>query len=147
MSVQQPSNRPATREVAAPREPMSRAVVRAAVPAAPAPVLAPRSLEDAEQRYLTARDAWIVAMRRANSGRPADLATLAITQEAYELATADVERWRSGVKVAVPIDGGTKRAGLEALISQEMAWRRLHATPEPKRGRLSRILRRLTGRG
>ena len=119
MSVHHPSNRPATREVEAPRAPTGRLPDRGAAHSAPAPapVLPPRSLEDAEERYVTARDAWVVAMRRANSGRAADLATLAITQETYELATADVERWRSGVKVALPIDAGTKRAGSHAVTS------------------------------
>ena len=53
---------------------------------------------------MVARDAWIAAMRKANSGRSADLAGLAIAQEAYEQAMVEVERWRSGVKVAIPIE-------------------------------------------
>ncbi|MDQ4035546.1 MAG: hypothetical protein M3153_06415 [Chloroflexota bacterium] len=108
----------------------------------------PRSLEEAEARYITARDAWTAAMRRANSGRSADLASLAITQEAYELAVADVERWRSGSTAAIPIDPGAKRASLETAIGQEMAWRRVHASSLEKRpGLLARLTRRLTGRG
>ena len=108
----------------------------------------PRSLEEAEAQYVTARDAWIAAMRRANSGRSADLASLALTQEAYELATAEVERWRSGATVAIPIDSGPKRANLQAAIGQELAWRRVHASSlERHPGLLSRLKRRLTGRG
>ena len=108
----------------------------------------PRSLEEAEAQYVTARDAWTAAMRRANSGRSADLALLAITQEAYELAAAEVERWRSGATVAIAIDPGAKRAHLETAIGQEMAWRRVHASSLEKRpGLLARLKRRLSGRG
>jgi hypothetical protein len=138
----------------------ARAADQAASPAAPAaphrdagtpsqqPPSRPRSLEEAEALYVTARDAWTAAMRRANSGRSADLASLAITQEAYELAVAEVERWRSGATVAIPIQPEKKRAYLEAAIGQEMAWRRVHASSLEKRpGRLARLTRRLTGRG
>jgi hypothetical protein len=48
---------------------------------------AARSPEEAEARYVAARDAWTAAMRAANSGRPADLATLAVAQDAFEAAT------------------------------------------------------------
>lgn len=110
------------------------------------PVLGPLSLEEAEAAYVTARDAWIEAMRRANTGRPADLASLAITQGAYELATAEVERWRSGKRVAIPVEPDAKRAGLEAAIGNEMAWRRVHDVIPKQPGRIARVLRRVTGR-
>ena len=116
---------------------------------APPPIVdtGPRSLEDADARYVTCRDAWTAAMRAANSGRAADLASLAIAQEAYEEASAEVQRWRSGAKVAVPIELDRNRAGLRAVIGQEMAWRRMHE-PKPKDGgALSRIARKLGRRG
>jgi len=115
--------------------------------APPQPDARPRSREEAEARYVTTRDAWTAAMRKANSGRAADLASLAITQEAYEVAAAEVERWRAGQVVAVPIEPETKRAGLEALIGQEMAWRRVHEVKVKQPGALSRLARRLTRRG
>ena len=34
----------------------------------------PQSGDEAESRYVAARDAWVAAMHAANSGRPADLA-------------------------------------------------------------------------
>src|SRR6188474_2137121 len=49
----------------------------------------PQSVEEADARYVAARDAWTAAMRAANSGRSADLASLAIAQEAYEAAAAE----------------------------------------------------------
>ena len=81
----------------------------------------PMSLEEAEAGYVTARDAWTAAMRRCASGRAADLASLAIAQEAYEQASAEVARWRSGERVAINIEPDAKRAGLDAAIAQEMA--------------------------
>jgi len=85
-------------------------------------------------------------MRKANSGRSADLAGLAITQEAYELAAAEVERWRSGVKVAIKIEPEAKLHDLETAIGQEFAWRRVLEQQDRQPGRLSRAIRRLTGR-
>ena len=105
----------------------------------------PRSLAEAEERYVTVRDEWIAAMRRAATGRPADLASLAIRQEAYEIAAAEVERWRSAPHVAIPIDPEPKRTGIEVAIGQEMAWKRVHERseePEPNSGPVARFLRR-----
>ena len=103
-----------------------------------------QSVEEADARYVAARDEWTRAMRAANSGRPADLASLAIAQEAYEVAVAERDRWHTGTKVAIPVDTET-RSGIEAAVGQELAWRQvLHPEP-PKGGVLSRIRRRLTG--
>ena len=110
------------------------------------PVVGPLSTEEAEERYIVARDAWIAAMRKANSGRSADLAGLAITQEAYEQATAEVERWRSGVKVAITVEPDAKLHDLETAIGQELAWRRVLELQEKPPGPLARAIRRLTGR-
>ena len=112
----------------------------------PRPPVGPRSLEEAEAAYVTARDAWTAAMRRCSSGRAADLASLAIAQEAYEQATAEVARWRSGERFAIKIEPKVKRAGLEAAIGQEMAWRRVHEVKPKQLGPLGRALRRLTRR-
>ena len=104
----------------------------------------PQSVEEADAQYVAARDAWTAAMRAANSGRPADLASLAIAQEAYEAAVAEHERWHTGTKVAAPVHTET-RSGIEAAVGHELAWREvLHPEP-PKGGLLSRIRRRLTG--
>ena len=138
---------------AAPKAPASRSRnTSAPAPSAPessvppgagAPVAAPRSSDEAEERYVVARDAWIVAMRNAKSGRSADLASLALTQEAYELATAEVERWRSGAMVAFKIDAAPEHQVVETAVDQEIAWR--HVRDQKPPGRLGRLLRRLTG--
>ena len=132
---------------ATPKAPARNRKTSTPTPAARTPVVAPRSTEEAEERYVAARDAWIAAMHKANSGRSADLASLAITQEAYEQAAAEVEGWRSGVKVAIPVGPEAKLHDLEAAIGQELAWRRVHEHQEKPRGPLARALRRLTGRG
>ncbi len=108
----------------------------------------PHSLEAAEAQYVAARDAWVAAMRRANSGRPADLASLAIRQEAYEQATADVERWRAAPRVAIRVEPDAKRVGIEVAIGQEMAWKRVHERPpDAGSGPIGRFVRRFRGRG
>jgi hypothetical protein len=104
----------------------------------------PQSVEEAEVRYVAARDAWTAAMRAANSGRPADLASLAIAQEAYEAAVAERDRWHTGTKVAIPVESET-RSAIEAAAGQEIAWRQVLHPDQPKGGVLSRIRRRLTG--
>jgi hypothetical protein len=112
------------------------------------PVAPARSSEEAEERYVVARDAWIAAMRKANSGRSADLASLAIAQEVYVTATSEVEAWRSGAKVAFKIEPEAKRHNLEAAVGQEFAWRRVHAEHEKQPGRFARLFRRgKSGRG
>jgi hypothetical protein len=105
----------------------------------------PHTHEEAEAAYVAARDTWTAAMRAANSGRPADLASLAIAQEAYEAAVAERERWEAGGRVAIPVEPENEVNSLDAAVEQELAWRKvLH--PEPKTGLLGRIRRRLTGR-
>jgi hypothetical protein len=119
---------------------------RPAADAAPMrPVDAPRSRDEAEARYVEARDAWIAAMHRANSGRSAHLASLAIAQEAYEAALAEVEMWRSGHRIPIPIEAG-RTVGIEVAVGQELRWRRLHrAQEEPRAGFLTRLRRRISG--
>jgi hypothetical protein len=134
----------------APKTPATRASKTSSpAPSAPAVVSAareaPRSADEAEERYVIARDAWIVAMRNARSGRSADLASLGITQEAYELATAEVERWRSGVMVAFKIEPAPAHQAVEKAVDQELAWRRVHDQSQRSPGRLLRLLRRITG--
>ena len=104
------------------------------------------SLHEAEERYAAARDAWTAAMQTASSGRPADLAALAMAQEAYETALLEVDAWRSGTRVAIEVR--VEERGLDAIVGQELAWRRLHEAEQRKRpGLLGRLARRLSGRG
>ena len=124
-------------------------------PRAPAPpraavtqhhLVVPHSREEAEERYVAARDAWTHAMHGASSGRPADLASLAIAQEAYELATAERERWNGSHAVPIAIEEETHN-GLEAIVGQEFAWRQVHDASARQPGRMRRFFRRLTRRG
>jgi hypothetical protein len=151
MSVRRADNsRPEAPDIApegqvGPKAPAARTRASITAPAVGTPrepVAPARSSEEAEERYVTARDAWVAAMRKANSGRSADLASLAIAQEAYVMATSEVEAWRSGVKVAFKIDPEAKRHNLEAAIGQEFAWRRVHDQQEKRPGPLARLFRR-----
>jgi hypothetical protein len=105
----------------------------------------PHSLAEAEELYVVTRDAWTAAMRQANSGRPADMASLAIAQEAYEAAAKERDLWLAGKRVAIPVDPGHDH-GIDAVVQQELAWRHVHRHEEPKPGPLRRLARRLTGR-
>jgi hypothetical protein len=103
----------------------------------------PRSLAEAEERHVAARDEWAAAMRRASSGRAADLAALAIAQEAYEAAMAERDRWQHSSKVAIPVEPDRTK-DLEAIVGQEMTRRQVHeheAEDDPPRG-LRRFFRR-----
>lgn len=84
------------------------------------------SAEEAEQRYVAAREAWTQAMRACSSGRPADLAALAVAQEAYEEALAEQERWASGVALASIRVQPDRPSSLTGIVEQEMARRRVH---------------------
>jgi hypothetical protein len=105
------------------------------------------SLEDAEERYVAAREAWAGAMRGAASGRPADLATLAVTQEAYEAALAERDRWASGARVPIPVEPDRPKS-IEAAVRQEVTWRLAHqGEPDGKRPKgLRGLFRRMRGR-
>lgn len=142
-----PSQVDASEASAGPKAPATRTQDTAPPAAVGAPDGAPRSLEEAQARFITARDGWVASMHKANSGRSADLASLAITQQAYELAMAEVERWRSGVKVAIKIEPETHTHELETAVVQEFAWRRVHEQRHKRPGPLARLVRRLTGRG
>ncbi len=107
-------------------------------------VAAPHSREEAEERYIAARDDWTKAMRAANSGKPADLASLALAQEAYEAAVAERDRWLSGGRVAIPVAPAEPRRNIEAAVGQEMAWRAVKHHEEPK-GFLGRLKKRIRG--
>ena len=107
-------------------------------------VAAPHSREEAEERYIVARDAWTKAMHAANSGRPADLASLALTQEAYEAAVAERERWLAGGRIAIPVEKAEPRRHIEAAVGQEMAWRAVKHHEKPK-GFLGRLKKRIRG--
>jgi hypothetical protein len=134
----------------------SQARTRAAADPSAAPVADPgsasRSLasdirrygEDLEQRYVAARDAWTKAMRAANSGRPAHMASLAIAQEAYEAVAAERERWLASGRVAIPVEPEPKEHTLHVAIAQQLEWRRVLDREKPG-GLFSRIRRRLGG--
>ena len=100
---------------------------------------------DLEQRYVVARDAWTHAMHLANSGRSADMASLAIAQEHYETIMEERERWLASARVAIPIDAPDTRHNIEVAVGQELEWRRVHA-PKPPPGFLNRFWGRLRGR-
>jgi len=84
-------------------------------------------------------------MHLANSGRSADMASLAIAQEAYETVMAERERWLASSRVAVPIEAPDTRHTIEIAIEQELEWRRVHEPPPPT-GIFGRIRRRFRGR-
>jgi len=104
-------------------------------------IAAPGSLAEAEEHYVTCRDAWTAAMRAANSGRPADLATLAICQEAYEAASLERDRWLSGARVSIPVELADEHASIEVVVDQTLAWQDVHDHEKP-RGFLGRLFGR-----
>ena len=95
-------------------------------------LVGPHTREEAEAVYVAARDAWTKAMRAASSGRPADLASLALAQETYEAATAERERWMANGHVALPIERAAMRRDIEAAVRQELEWRSVRTHHEPK---------------
>lgn len=70
------------------------------------------------------------------------MASLAIAQEAYEEAIAELELWRSGDRIAIPIQVD-REASLDVAVGQELAWRRVRQPGEKDRGHLARLLGRL----
>lgn len=89
-------------------------------------------------------------MRASSSGRPADLAALAIAQEAYEAAAAERRRWAAApevVRVAVPVEPVDARRGIEVVVGQELEWRRVKDRRPSAGGLLSRIKRIFSGDG
>jgi hypothetical protein len=100
--------------------------------------VAPRSREEAEARYVTARTAWVDAMHKASSGRSADLASLAIAQEAYEAAAIERTRWEHAPKAAVPVEPAPRR-NIDIAIGQELAWRRVREADGRPRGLMGRL--------
>jgi hypothetical protein len=106
--------------------------------------LGPRSREEAEARYVAARNAWTQAMHAASSGRPADLASLALAQEAYEAAAAERELWLAG-RVAIPIQPAAAHRNLEIAVGQELAWRKIHEHPRAD-SLIGRLRRRFRGK-
>jgi hypothetical protein len=96
---------------------------------------------------VAARDAWVSAMRAAKSGRPADLAVLAIAQDAYETAVAEHERWASIPRPPIPVEP-EHTADIGTVVGQEVAWRHIHDHDDngDQPGPLRRLLRRLIDR-
>jgi hypothetical protein len=105
--------------------------------------------QEVEAAYEAARLEWTAAMRAARTGKPADMAALAIAQEAYENALAEKRRWDAAPKVAIPIESERPR-GIDAIVDQELARRRVKELDEQHRahkpGGLGRLVRRLRGR-
>ena len=99
--------------------------------------------QDLEERYVAAREAWTQAMQAASSGRPADMASLAIAQQAYETVAAEREGWLTTGRVAIPIEPSPTRHHIEIAVGQELAWRRVKQQ-EGRSGLLTRIRRRLS---
>ncbi len=88
--------------------------------------LARYSRDEAEARYVAARDAWSAAMKAAASGTEADLEWLAVAQEAFEEASAERMRW-------LPANHGAAgaRADLDVAVTQELAWRDVRSGEPP----------------
>jgi hypothetical protein len=136
-----------------PMAPVSGAEVHSQAPAARSTPATERAIadeirrhgEDLENRYVAARDAWTRAMRTASSGKPADMASLAIAQEAYEAVTEEREHWLAGGKIVIPIERDPEHHDIEVAVGQELEWRRVLAPPK-KPGFFGRIRRRLGGR-
>jgi hypothetical protein len=105
----------------------------------------PRSAEEAEERYREAREAWTAAMRAAGSGRPADLSRLAITQEAYETALAEQQRWAAAPRTPIRVDADRPR-GIEIVVGQELSWRRVHENESEQPRGIRGLIRRITRR-
>jgi hypothetical protein len=133
---------PAPRSPAVPsRGPTPKGFERIATP--------PLSLEEAEAQYLVAREAWTGAMRRASSGRSADLASLAIAQEAFEMASAQRDGWQAAARPASPARERSQPRGVEVIARQDLAWRRIRESPRRRPrllGRVARFARRIIGR-
>jgi hypothetical protein len=102
----------------------------------------PQSEDEAQEQYVAARDAWTAAMRAAGSGRPADMASLAIAQEAYEAASAELERWLTGRRIAVPVEPDKARTAINVVVGQELAWRKVHGQETKRPGLIGRLLGR-----
>jgi hypothetical protein len=99
--------------------------------------------QDLERRYVAAREAWTHAMQAASSGRAADMASLAIAQQAYETIAAEREDWLASGRVAIPIEPPPKRHDIEVAVGQELAWRRVQQH-EDRSGFFTRLRRRLS---
>jgi hypothetical protein len=84
-------------------------------------------------------------MRVASSGKPADMASLAIAQEAFEAVSEEREQWLAGDRLAIPIEPDTSHHDLEVAVGQELEWRRVLEPPKPS-GLVARIRRRLGGK-
>lgn len=105
----------------------------------------PATREQVEERYVAAREAWRAAMKAANSGRAADLAALAIAQDAYEEAAAEKAQWDSGARVEIRVQPEAPHRDLNAVVGNELAWRRVRTVDEAPASLAGRLRRRLFG--
>jgi hypothetical protein len=95
------------------------------------------SRQEVEAAYVAARDAWTAAMKAANSGRAADLASLALAQEAYEAASVERSRWIQAAPTtrrAIPVDGSGGTNEIDMVVRQELDWKRVQNEPPRQRG-------------
>jgi len=84
-------------------------------------------------------------MRASTSGRPADLAALAIAQQEYEAAAAERERWKRQQAVAIPIATSEPRRNLDIVVGQEAEWRRVKERDSDGGGLIGRVKRLFGG--
>lgn len=109
----------------------------------------PVTQEEVAEQYLAARDAWVSAMRAAQSGKAADLAALAMAQDRYEAALAVKQRWDAAPRATIPI-GPDRPRSVDAIVTQELARRRVqehhHELEEARPGGLRGFFRRLRRR-
>lgn len=86
-------------------------------------------------------------MKAANSGRTADLASLAITQEAYEAASVERSRWIQAApttRTAIPVNRAGGTSEIDMVVRQELDWKRVQNEPPPQRG-FKRFVKRVLG--
>jgi hypothetical protein len=128
--------------------PRTQPVPAAAQP--PSPSQAP-SVAELAAAYATAEERWRRALKAANSGRPVDLAELALAQEAYVAAGTALRRAQREESEQSRRMAEMRARRMEAesrlavIVAQEQAWREVaHSDGSSGSffGRLGRIFRR-----
>lgn len=108
-------------------------------------------VEEAEAAYQAARGAWLDALRGSGAGGNRVLAKLALAQEKYEKAGADLELARAEDALhrqrleALRRSQEEIRRRAQAIAGQSAAWDRVHEERPAARG-LGGLVRRLLGR-
>lgn len=138
------------------REALASDAARRVAPREPVTVgIQPRELDDdvaaVEARYEAAHQAWLDALRVCRSGKPADLARLAIAQRTYEELSVELERaHREAAERQVRLEALRARRletarRAETIANQAAAWMRIHQEPRQSRG-LRGVIARLLHR-